>query len=421
VPATGKVNITFPAGFDVASAGPVATFGGATPFDGNGAVSVNGQVVTVTRSGGSTSVLGGKTISLTGIKSPIVSGTSPTFTITTRTAADVSIDQGTAAGVQVAAGAPTQLLVILPGQTQVPGTSTGRTGDPVMQVMGQGTTVNVVATDAYFNTSPSAFGPVTLTSTDGAATLPAAFPLSGGAATANVTNGTNGVSVLIASATGLASGSSTPYSVSASAGSMSLTSPTNTLVPLISGVTSSSKPGAKASCYPGTWSNASGPYTYSWWRDGALITGATSTSYTLQAADTGLGLACKVTASNTAGSTTAASASVAVPPLRPTLVSSTVWFSSASSTVSLRYPASGAASAQIIRMESSGKKIIGYIRARRVASGAVKMTLTLNSRGISMLSSSRTLSTQLFVSYDPTVGGAGQTTLNLTIKAARSF
>jgi hypothetical protein len=49
------------------------------------------------------------------------------------------------------------------------------------------------------------------------------------------------------------------------------------------------------------------------------------------------------------------------------------------------------------------------------------MTLTLNSRGISMLSSSRTLSTQLFVSYDPTVGGAGQTTLNLTIKAARSF
>jgi hypothetical protein len=313
------------------------------------------------------------------------------------------------------------MLVILPGQTHVPGTATGRTGDPVMQVMGQATTVNVVATDAYFNTSPSAFGPVTLTSTDGAATLPAAFPLSGGAATVNVTNGTNGVSVLIASATGLASGSSTPYAVSASAGSMSLTSPTNTLVPLINVVTSSSKPGAKASCYPGTWSNASGSYTYSWWRDGALITGATSTSYTLQAADTGLGLACQVTASNTAGSTTATSASVAVPPLRPTLVSKTVWFSSANSTVSLRYPAAGAASAQVIRMERSGKKIIGYIRARRVPSGAVKMTLTLNSRGISMLASSRTLSTQLFVSYDPTVGGAGQTTLNLTIKAARSF
>ncbi|NBP86877.1 MAG: hypothetical protein EBU54_17515, partial [Mycobacteriaceae bacterium] len=158
-----------------------------------------------------------------------------------------------------------------------------------------------------------------------------------------------------------------------------------------------------------------------WYRDGALITGATSTSYTLQAADTGLGLVCKVTASNSAGSTMASSASVAVPPLRPTLVSKTVWFSSANSTVTLRYPAAGAASAQIIRTERSGKKIIGYIRARRVPSGSVKMTITLNSRGIAMLASARSLSTQLFVSYDPTVGGAGQTALNLTIKAARSF
>ena len=421
VPATGKVTIAFPAGFDVSNVGPVATFGGAMPFDGNGTVTVNGQVVTVTRSGGSTSVLGGKTVNLTGITSPVVSGTSPTFTITTRTAADVNIDQGTAAGVQVAAGAATQLLVILPGQTQAPGTATGRTGDPVMQVMGQVTTVNVVATDAHFNTSPSAAGPVTLTSTDGAATLPGAFPLSGGTATVNVTNGTNGVSVLIASATGLASGSSAPYAVSASADAMSLTSPSNTLVPLINGVSSSSKPGATASCYPGTWSNASGPYTYSWYRDGALISGATSTSYTLQAADTGLGLVCKVTASNAAGSTTAASASVAVPPLRPTLVSKTVWFSGPSSTVTLRYPAAGAASAQVIRSERSGKKIIGYIRARRVPSGSVKMTVILNSRGIAMLSSARSLTTQLFVSYDPTVGGAGQTALNLTIKAARSF
>src|SRR5581483_955569 len=49
--ATDKIKITFPAGYDVSA----ASGGTCTVFDGSFATSVSGQVVTITRSGGSSS------------------------------------------------------------------------------------------------------------------------------------------------------------------------------------------------------------------------------------------------------------------------------------------------------------------------------------------------------------------------------
>ena len=88
IPTDGKIKITFPAGYNVS----LATFGAWSGIDGNKTVSVNGQVVTVTRTGGGTaSAAGYKYIRFTNITNPVTAG-SYTVTVETTDTSDGNLD-----------------------------------------------------------------------------------------------------------------------------------------------------------------------------------------------------------------------------------------------------------------------------------------------------------------------------------------
>ena len=77
------------------------------------------------------------------------------------------------------------------------------------------------------------------------------------------------------------------------------TVPVNSVAPVISGsdfVTS------VLTTTNGTWSNSPTSFTYQWYRNTTLISGATSSSYTLVQADADFEVKCKVTAINASGS-----------------------------------------------------------------------------------------------------------------------
>lgn len=84
------------------------------------------------------------------------------------------------------------------------------------------------------------------------------------------------------------------------------------------GIAGSAEVGQTLTCSPGSWSGTPAPsYSYQWLKEGSAIAGATSATYVVQAADEGHSLACKVTATNEAGSASETSASVAVPVVPP--------------------------------------------------------------------------------------------------------
>jgi beta-glucanase (GH16 family) len=93
--------------------------------------------------------------------------------------------------------------------------------------------------------------------------------------------------------------------------------PVNRAAPAIAGTPVAGQP---LSCSPGAWSGDPAPgFAYAWLSDGAPIAGAAAPGYTVQAADEAHALACRVTATNTAGAATADSAAlpiaVAPPPV----------------------------------------------------------------------------------------------------------
>jgi hypothetical protein len=63
--------------------------------------------------------------------------------------------------------------------------------------------------------------------------------------------------------------------------------------------------GQTLTCSTGTWGYTPTSYAYQWKKNGVSIGGATSSSYTVQAGDSGAVLTCEVTATNVTGSTTA--------------------------------------------------------------------------------------------------------------------
>jgi hypothetical protein len=87
--------------------------------------------------------------------------------------------------------------------------------------------------------------------------------------------------------------------------------PVNTLAPVASGTAAA---GGTLSCSTGTWTGSPAPtFAYSWLRDGVAIAGATASTYTVQPADQGNGLTCKVTAANVNGTSAAVSNTLIVP------------------------------------------------------------------------------------------------------------
>jgi hypothetical protein len=83
--------------------------------------------------------------------------------------------------------------------------------------------------------------------------------------------------------------------------------PVNTARPTISG---SALVGGRLTCSAGSWDNGPTRFAYRWNRGGVAITGATSSMYTLVAADGARSITCTVKASHAAGSGSATSASV---------------------------------------------------------------------------------------------------------------
>ena len=92
VPSTGKINVTFPAGYNVAG----ARNGSCTSMDGTFSTSVALQVVTLTRSGGTSTVAGAQTCTIAGIINPTTVATSGTYTISTTNSSDAVIDTNAA-------------------------------------------------------------------------------------------------------------------------------------------------------------------------------------------------------------------------------------------------------------------------------------------------------------------------------------
>lgn len=86
------------------------------------------------------------------------------------------------------------------------------------------------------------------------------------------------------------------------------TGPTNTVAPVVSGTPTV---GQTTSSTTGTWTGVGTiTYAYQWLDDGAAISGATSSTYTLTAGEEGGFITCRVTATDDNGSTAATSNSV---------------------------------------------------------------------------------------------------------------
>lgn len=75
--------------------------------------------------------------------------------------------------------------------------------------------------------------------------------------------------------------------------------PVNSLAPAVSGTTNV---GETLTTTNGNWTNSPTSYAYTWYRDGVPISGATSSTYLLVAADEGALIYVRVIASNAAGS-----------------------------------------------------------------------------------------------------------------------
>jgi len=89
--ATDKIKITFGANFDVSG----ANNGSCSGMDGSFNTTVSGQIVTLTRSGGSTQSNGAKTCTVDGIKNPPATGSTGTYSIQTTDSSDNIRDQNT--------------------------------------------------------------------------------------------------------------------------------------------------------------------------------------------------------------------------------------------------------------------------------------------------------------------------------------
>lgn len=99
----------------------------------------------------------------------------------------------------------------------------------------------------------------------------------------------------------------TPTGVSISYQSEAL--PENTASPTISGF---AYPQETLTVDEGTWTGTNITYTYQWTADGSEISGATSSTYSPTVEQVGAAIICKVTATNSSGSTTANSETVTV-------------------------------------------------------------------------------------------------------------
>jgi hypothetical protein len=89
-----------------------------------------------------------------------------------------------------------------------------------------------------------------------------------------------------------------------------LTPPASSVAPDVTGSTGT---GNALSCTTGSWTNTPTAYAYQWQRNGGNISGANTSTYSIQAGDAGSNIVCVVTASNADGSASALSNTTAIP------------------------------------------------------------------------------------------------------------
>ena len=97
LPATGKILVTFPAGFSLTNV-QSSDASSASDIGGGLTAGVSGQVVTVSRNGAGGAINGGTAINdlvIANVRNPIVSGSGGTYTIATANSGALVIDQNT--------------------------------------------------------------------------------------------------------------------------------------------------------------------------------------------------------------------------------------------------------------------------------------------------------------------------------------
>jgi hypothetical protein len=174
--------------------------------------------------------------------------------------------------------------------------------------------------------------------------------------------------------------------------------PENSSAPSISGTPA---PGKTLTCSQGSWTGSSPiSYSYVWLRDNAAITGATSSTYAVKAADAGHAVRCRVTASNAGGSAMAASSPVTIkrPPKntvapkvtgtprvgRTLTCSKGTWTGSAPITYSYRWLRNGSAitgatnATYVAKAADAGKSLSCRVTAKNVAGQATKTSTGVN-------------------------------------------
>ncbi len=101
IPADGKIVVTFPTslgyGFNFNSGGSTSVTS-SSGLDGTFSVSISGNIVTITRVGGTSSTAGAKSLTLSYIQNPLVAGSTGTYSVRTYTAADAVVDENVAVG-----------------------------------------------------------------------------------------------------------------------------------------------------------------------------------------------------------------------------------------------------------------------------------------------------------------------------------
>ncbi len=137
-----------------------------------------------------------------------LSGGTRTFAVTLKTVGSATVTASdltdtnktayTSPAITVNAGAFTKLQLLVPGETAIPGSATGKTGTPTAQTAGAGYTVTVNAVDANWNLV-STNDAVGITCTDPNRVLPANAALVAGTKSLSLTNKTVGSWTITAS------------------------------------------------------------------------------------------------------------------------------------------------------------------------------------------------------------------------------
>jgi hypothetical protein len=187
-----------------------------------------------------------------------------------------------------------------------------------------------------------------------------------------------------------ASSPATAVVVVASTPPPAATAPVNVTVPVV--VNTPATVGRVLGCSGGSWSGSTPQtYTYQWLRTGVAISGATGQYYTVTSADTGNTLACRVTATNVAGSAAATSAavSVTIPPVVGKIGTSRVGKATVSgTTAAVHVSCAGAASQKCtitLKMTIIESVRAGKIVALSASTKTTHRTVSVGSRTVTLV------------------------------------